>query len=135
MFSYNVIGGIMSKVEFKEFVKRNPRLIKYVKNDEMSWQKFYEMYELYGEDNDAWKDYLTDNTDAKAEITKSNATTFGLNEFVNWMKNINLDGIQEGIGNIQRVLGVFQDFSKKDSTTEPPKQEYKPRPLYKHFED
>ena len=125
----------MSKVEFKEFVKRNPRLIKYVKNDEMSWQKFYEMYELYGEDNDAWKDYLTDNTDAKAEITKSNATTFGLNEFVNWMKNINLDGIQEGIGNIQRVLGVFQDFSKKDSTTEPPKQEYKPRPLYKHFED
>lgn len=125
----------MSKVEFKEFVKKNPRLIKYVKNDEMSWQKFYEMYELYGEDNDAWKDYLTDNTDAKAEITKSNATTFGLNEFVNWMKNINLDGIQEGIGNIQRVLGVFQDFSKKDSTTEPPKQEYKPRPLYKHFED
>lgn len=134
MFSYNVIGDVMSKVEFKEFVKKNPKLIKYVKNNEMSWQKFYEIYELYGDDNDAWKDYLTDNNN-KTEIIKASATTFGVNEFVNWMKNINLDGLQEGIGNIQRVLGVFQDFTKKDSNLEVTKQEYKPRPLYKHFED
>ena len=43
------------------------------------------------------------------------------------------DNLQEGIGNVQRVLGVVQDFSKKDNTNEVPK--YKPRPLYKHFED
>ena len=134
MFSYNVIGDVMSKVEFKEFVKKNPKLIKYVKNDEMSWQKFYEIYELYGDDNDAWKDYLTDNNN-KTEIIKTSTTTFGVNEFVNWMKNINLDGLQEGIGNIQRVLGVFQDFTKKESNSEVTKQEYKPRPLYKHFDD
>lgn len=125
----------MSKVEFKEFVKKNPKLIKYVKNDEMTWQKFYEMYELYGEDNEAWKDYLNNDSEEQKEIAKGATTALGLSEFVNWMKNINLDSVQEGIGNIQRVLGVFQDFSKKDNTTEPPKQEYKPRPLYKHFED
>lgn len=125
----------MSKVEFKEFVKKNPKLIKYVKNDEMTWQKFYEMYELYGEDNEAWKDYLNNDSEEQKELAKGATTALGLSEFVNWMKNINLDSVQEGIGNIQRVLGVFQDFSKKDSTTEPPKQEYKPRPLYKHFED
>ena len=125
----------MSKVEFKEFVKKNPKLIKYVKNDEMTWQKFYEMYELYGEDNEAWKDYLNNDSEEQKELAKGATTALGLSEFVNWMKNINLDSVQEGIGNIQRVLGVFQDFSKKDNTTEPPKQEYKPRPLYKHFED
>lgn len=125
----------MSKVEFKEFVKKNPKLIKYVKNDEMTWQKFYEMYELYGEDNEAWKDYLNNDSEEQKEIAKGATTALGLSEFVNWMKNINLDSVQEGIGNIQRVLGVFQDFSKKDNTTESPKQEYKPRPLYKHFED
>ena len=46
---------------------------------------------------------------------------------------IGIDSIQNGVVSIQRVLGVVQDFINKDdsSTTE----EYKPRPLYKHFED
>ena len=46
--------------------------------------------------------------------------------------NVDLDGLQEGIGNVQRVLGVMQDFTKKDKVDQPT---YKPRPLYKHFED
>lgn len=119
----------MSKEAFKEFVKENPNLIKYVRNNEMTWQKFYEMYDLYGNSSDVWKDYLKNESSEK--IKESSA---GFTEFVNWIKTINLDGLQEGIGNIQRILGVFQDFSKKDSnsTKEP---EYKPRPIYKHFED
>ena len=48
------------------------------------------------------------------------------------IKNVDLDGLQEGIGNVQRVLGVMQDFTKKDKVEKPT---YKPRPLYKHFED
>ena len=123
------------KEEFKQFVQSHKELVKFVNNGKMTWQKFYEMYELYGEDNEAWKDYLNNDSEEQKELAKGATTALGLSEFVNWMKNINLDSVQEGIGNIQRVLGVFQDFSKKDSTTEPPKQEYKPRPLYKHFED
>ena len=46
----------MKKEEFKEFVKKNPKLITYVNNNEMTWQKFYEMYDLYGESNEVWKD-------------------------------------------------------------------------------
>ena len=48
----------MSKLDqFKEFVKKNPNLVKYVKNNEMTWQKFYEIYDMYGEDTEVWKDY------------------------------------------------------------------------------
>ena len=122
----------MSKEAFKEFVKKNPKLIKYVRNNEMTWQKFYEMYDLYGEEESAWKDYLQDRT--IENTAKTVAATAGFTDFVNWLKTVNLDGLQEGIGNIQRVLGIFQDFSKKDDDTTP-KQEYKPRPIYKHFED
>ena len=39
----------MKKEEFKQFVRQNPGLIKYVKSGEMSWQKYYEIYDLYGE--------------------------------------------------------------------------------------
>lgn len=42
----------MSKEEFKSFVRKNPSLIKYVNNNSMTWQKFYEMYDMYGESND-----------------------------------------------------------------------------------
>ena len=125
----------MKKEEFKEFVRKNPKLITYVKNNEMTWQKFYEMYDLYGDSNDIWEKYIKNKEELKEEIknvTKTGITGLTLSEVVNWIKNVDLDNLQEGIGNVQRVLGVMQDFTKKDTT---PKQTYKPRPLYKHFED
>ena len=42
------------KEEFKAFVRKNPILIKYVKNNEMNWQKFYEIYDIYGETHEVW---------------------------------------------------------------------------------
>ena len=134
------MGGKLKKEEFKQFVKEHPSLIKYVKNNEMTWQKFYEMYDLYGSDNDIWDKYIKEekNQEKKQEetnIVKTGIAGLTLSEVVNWFKNINLDNLQESIGNVQRVLGVVQDFSKKDSTKISPKETYKPRPIYKHFED
>lgn len=126
----------MKKEEFKEFVKNNPKLITYVKNNEMTWQKFYEMYDIYGENNDIWNEYIKEKDTEIKEKVKSTAKTGiagpTLSEVVNWFKNVDLDGLQEGIGNVQRVLGVVQDFTKKDTVET---KTYKPRPLYKHFED
>ncbi len=101
------------KEAFKEFVKKNPKLITYVRDGKATWQKFYEMYYLYGEDNDAWKSYLV-------------SSVAGL-DFLSFIKNINLDEVQNGISSIQRVLGMLGDMKEKPS--------YKPRPMYKHFED
>ena len=115
----------MSKVEFKEFVKNNPKLLKYVRNNEMSWQKFYEMYDLYGADNEIWKEYLED------RIMEENNKSTG--DFLNYFKNINLDSVQESINSIQRVLGVLGEMSsssKNESTST-----YEPKPIYKHFDD
>ena len=103
--------------DFKSFVKKNPSLIKYVNNGSMTWQKFYEMYNLYGEENSVWKDYI------------GVATGLGVGELLSYFKNINLDSIQNGVNNIQRVLGVLGDIKST------PKEEYKPRPIYKHFDD
>ncbi|MBQ9071784.1 MAG: hypothetical protein IJY25_01315 [Bacilli bacterium] len=131
----------MKKEEFKSFVQKNPKLISYVKNNEMTWQKFYEMYDLYGEDENIWKDYITtpqveEKTTKTEKVAKAGIAGLTLSEVVNWFKNVDLDGIQESIGSVQRVLGVVQDLSKKDNTTSTnQKQTYKPRPLYKHFED
>ena len=117
----------MGKIdEFKTFVKKNPKLIKYVKNGESNWQKFYEIYDLYGEDEEAWKDYLDVGT-------VSVASGAALADLFGWLKTLNLDSIQSGVNNLQRVLGVVQDLKGNDEFK--PTSEYKPRPMYKHFED
>lgn len=107
---------------FKEFVKQNPNLLKYVNNGEMTWQKFYEMYDIYGTNNEVWNKYLSITTAASA------TSTFDL---INWFKNINVDSLQENINSIRRVIGVLQDLGSSNKTS----SEYKPRPIYKHFED
>lgn len=117
----------MGKIEFKEFVKKNPSLAKYIKNNDMTWQKFYEMYDMYGEKEEVWKDYLT-------PAVAATTTAVGTSEFMNFVKNINLDEIQEGLNSVSRVIGVFQDLGTTNKTTTS-KTEYKPRPIYKHFED
>ena len=118
----------MKKEEFKEFVKKHPKLVEYVKKDEMTWQKFYEMYDIYGEDNEVWNKYLSETK----EVVKTGIAGLTLSEVVNWVKTIDLDSLQEGIGNVQRVLGVVQDFSNKNTDI---KSTYRPKPLYKHFDD
>ena len=122
--------------EFKNFVKKNPKLIKYTKKGEMTWQKFYEIYDLYGEDTEAWKPYLS-SFEEQASVASTAATAASLASFsdlMGFLKNVDLDSIQNGVSSIQRVLSVVQDLTNKENTTEK-KTEYKPRPLYKHFED
>ena len=112
-----------NKEEFKTFVKNNPKLIKYVRDGSKTWQNFYEIFNLYGSDNKAWEEYLGEGIATATSI-----------DLLSWLKGIDLDSIQSGVTSLQRVLGVVQDFTNKDSSTNT-KEEYQPRPLYKHFED
>lgn len=122
-----------NKEEFKNFVKENPRLIKFVNNGDMSWQRFYEMYDLYGNDENVWKDYINKPEEKKVEAAAATAAGLGgFGEILNFVKNIDLNAVQNSVGSIQRVLGVLQDFGTKEESTKEP---YKPRPIYKHFED
>lgn len=113
------------KEAFKNFVKDNPVLVKYIKDGSMSWQKFYEIYDIYGNDSNAWKDYLGVATAATVAASST--------DILGFIKNLDLDSIQSGVSSVQRVVGVFQDLvGNKGSTT---KSEYKPRPTYKHLDD
>ena len=122
----------MSKEEFKSFVRKNPSLIKYVNNNSMTWQKFYEMYDMYGESNDIWNNYLntTSNNIVKTNTLSSSENAF--RELVNTVKTINLEKVQKGINSLQKTISLVQELGSSNNTT--PKQ-YERRPIYKHFED
>ena len=56
------------KEDFKLFVNNHKELIKYVNTDKMTWQKFYDMYELYGENNSIWNEYFETKEDNISNI-------------------------------------------------------------------
>lgn len=114
----------MSKEDFKNFVKKNPNIVSYVKNKNESWQKLYEVYDLYGEDESIWRKYLTE----EKEKTSSSVT-----ELLNMARNIDVDKVQSGVTSLQKALGLFSElFVNKDQIAN---NTYQPRAIYKKFED
>ena len=116
----------MSKLDdFKNFVKNNPELINKVKNNEMTWQKYYELYDLYGEDNNIWNNHIIKEKEEK--------NSFKFNEIMNMVKNIDVDKVQNSISSMQKALGLFSDlFVNKNNSAN---NDYSPRPIYKRFDD
>lgn len=117
----------MSKESFKSFARLHPELANTVLKGNASWQQLYEIYEIYGENNSIWNNYFTNNS-ISDNITSS-ATT--LKDFVNSIKNVDMDSVQKGINNIQKTIGLLQDIGlgNKERTS------YEPRPIYKRFDD
>jgi len=122
---------VSKKEDFKKFVKNHPELVKYIKTKEMSWQDFYNIYDIYGEDNDAWNKYFN-----QEEVVSSEGKTAGIGELTNLVKNINMDNIQKHIKTAQKAISVIQELTGKSAPNVASNIVSKtPRPLNKFFED
>ena len=124
----------MAKIDnFKLFVKNNPNLITYVKNNTMSWQKFYELYDLYGEDNSVWSEYLnTKSTTVSSTKTESKKSS-KFSDILDMAKNLDTNKLQDGISSVQKAIGLIGDMLVKDK--KPDTSTYNPRPMYRRFDD
>lgn len=113
----------MKKEAFKEFAKVHPELIDYLNsNKDMSWQKLYEIYDIYGEDESVWKSYFTKNN------TNTNITDM--------IKNIDAKKVQEHIGTAQKALNLIQELTTKGGESVASiKGPTLPRPITKFFGD
>lgn len=122
----------MSKESFKLFVRNHPSLANYVATGEMTWQKFYEMYDMYGENSIIWDPYRTVKKQQTTQSgEKSLDSTF--KDMVQMIKGIDLESVRKGIDGVQKAIGLVQELSNNKQTKQQPK--YEPRPMYKYFED
>ena len=117
------------KEQFKIFIKNHPELINYIKNKEMTWQQFYEIYDIYGEDEETWNKYILNNSN-NSNVSNS------INSIKDLVKGIDLDTIHKHIGTAQKALGVIEELTNKGaSNIADLKGPISPRPLTKFFED
>lgn len=122
------------KDEFKIFASKHPELVKYIKNGEMTWQSFYEIYDIYGEQDSAWASYL------RTETTKSTTSspTASFKTITDKLKNIDMDSIQHHINTAQKALGIVQELTSKGAAgagVASAAEAVNPRPINKIFED
>lgn len=120
----------MSKETFKNFVRNYPELSNSVMDNKTSWQKLYELYELYGEDSNVWDKYIIRKDSSLVSDNSSRESSFS--ELINMIKKVDLDSVQKGVNNLQKTIGLLQDIGIGTKTKEPV---YEPRPLYKYFDD
>lgn len=91
--------------EFKQFVKTIPSVKQDVLNGRYTWQQLYEIYDMYGSDDKFWQAYKTNQTI----------------DFIELIKNIDLNALSNSLSAIEKVLNVASGFVSK------PQQEEKPR--------
>ena len=109
----------MSKESFKSFARKHIELANSVVDGKASWQKLYEIYEIYGENSKVWDTYFS-NEDVSNNITG----------IINKVKDIDMESLQKGIENIQKVLGLVKGLSfgsDKNISNE--------RAVYERFQD
>lgn len=115
----------MKLESFKNFVKNNPYLVKYVTNNKMTWQKFYEIYDLYGEDDNIWNDFKKNDTS-----TSSSNIGNAFKEIINLVKGIDLNSVQKALNSLDKAIDAFKGFNNNENINL-----YQERPKNKYFED
>ena len=108
----------MSIESFKQFVRDNPYLVNYVKNNKMTWQKFYEIYDLYGPDDSIWNDFKNNNSTSNSETSLS------------LFKGIDLNSVQKVLTSLDKAIDAFKGFNNNEKT-----EIYEERPKNKYYED
>ncbi len=96
------------KEKFKTFVSHHPELVSFIKRKEMTWQDFYEIYDIYGEDDSAWNQYFSAD-----ELESDTNTKDKVSELTSIFKNVNMDSIQRHVNNAQKAINIIQELTKK----------------------
>lgn len=97
----------MSKIEdFKKFMYDHPEFVDYAKSNNISFQTYFELYDIYGEDESVWKKYTT----------KSVVDGINVKSLLNTIKNINLDSLEENISSIQKAVMLIEELTRKEGT-------------------
>ncbi|OIU72340.1 YlbD family protein [Rossellomorea aquimaris] len=95
--------------EFKEFVRKHPRIVKDVRNGNANWQDLFEDWYLLGEEDTRWNAYRDAENSSDSEVEKEDKSKNGWFDHVGELvKKMDANQLQSHINNINEVLGTVQ---------------------------
>lgn len=104
--------------DFKQFVKKHPKLIKEVRKEQRSWQDVYENWVLFGESDPIWDPYRE-----PEEASEAVPETPQKNDFVSKMvtavkkmdvnqMNEQINKMSQSISSLQSLLNTFPEADR-----------------------
>ncbi|KAF1681025.1 MULTISPECIES: YlbD family protein [Bacillus] len=107
--------------DFKQFVKKHPKLIKEVRKEQRSWQDVYENWVLFGESDPIWDPYRE-----SKEVVETVPEPSEKNDFVSKMvtavkkmdanqMNEQINKMSQSISSLQSLLHTFSGSGQKQS--------------------
>lgn len=117
------------KEEFKEFLKRNRDLSKLVNEGKSTYQKLYETYDIYGEEEDIWNEL-------RKEVKKTGVST-GIKDILGNLKNIDMDKLEENVSSLEKALGFLEEIvsSRSEKKEEKRNKKAKETKIERFFDD
>lgn len=115
--------------DFKLFIKENPHLIDKVHNNEVTWQKLYETYDIYGTTHEIF------NKQINKKIPSSLLTKDGINNAINIFKDIDLDKLSNGLDSLKKVVGTIQEITKPEGELSSSIPEYLKKSSFRRYND
>lgn len=108
------------KEEFKRFASNNKYLVNVVNSGKSTWQKLYETFDIYGEDESIWSTFKSINK-TKEESKLS------VKSIIDNIKKIDVDKLEENIGSLEKALGFLESLigSKEEKKEEVKKEKKK----------
>ena len=119
------------KEEFKEFLKRNSYLSKFVNDGTTTYQHLYETYDIYGEDEKVWSEFKNKKDYSDGKVTDS------VKSILNNLKNVDLDKLEENISSLEKALGFLEEIvlSRTSKKTEKKSTKKKDVDIERFFTD
>ncbi|GAB6005203.1 YlbD family protein [Geobacillus vulcani] len=93
--------------QFKQFVKKHPKIIQEVRSGKKTWKQVYEDWYLFGEDDDIWEPYRETNGAAKEE---EKGTNKWLDKLASMLGQIDAADVQKHLANVQQAIAAIQSI-------------------------
>lgn len=88
---------------FKEFVKNKPFLKEKVEKGETTWQELYERYDLYGKEDDIFK-----------ENKKEEKRDDNVSRILDMLTDVDINKISEGLNGMRKILNIINEVTNID---------------------
>ncbi|MFP3124217.1 YlbD family protein [Ectobacillus funiculus] len=122
--------------KFKQFVRHHPKMTQKVRNGEKTWQQFYEEWYLLGEQDAVWNTYKENPIETKQAAVQTNvigeeeAKKDWMGQMLTFIKNMNVDQMQQHLANVTSVIGSVQQVVQSfKGGTNVPQQEQPQQPV------